>query len=65
MTCYFDTSALIKNYIEEIGSNAIKALLDDADEVYVSEIYIIECISTIRRLWKEKLSIILFAVIAN
>ena len=50
MTCYFDTSALIKNYIEEIGSNAIKALLDDADEVYVSEIYIIECISTIRRL---------------
>lgn len=55
MICYFDTSALIKNYIEEIGSDTVKTLLDDADEVYVSEICIIECMSTTRRLWKEKL----------
>ena len=55
MICYFDTSALIKNYIEEIGSDTVKTVLDDADEIYVSEICIIECISTIRRMRKEKL----------
>ena len=53
MICFFDTSALIKNYIEESGTVNVASLLDRADEIFVSEICIIESISTIRRIFEE------------
>jgi hypothetical protein len=54
MTSFFDTSALIKHYIEEAGSEAVSELMNDADEVFVSEITIIECFSTLKRLLLER-----------
>ena len=50
MKCFFDTSALIKNYIEETGSETVSNVLSSADEVFVSELTLIECFSTVRRL---------------
>ncbi|MEA1911403.1 MAG: type II toxin-antitoxin system VapC family toxin [Spirochaetota bacterium] len=55
MNYFLDTSALIKNYIEESGSDYITQLLDQASNIYVSELTIIECYSTLRRILLEKL----------
>ena len=55
MNYFFDTSALIKNYIEEIGSDHVSGLMDSAAEIFVSTITIIECYSTLRRILLEKL----------
>ncbi len=55
MNCFFDTSALIKNYIEETGSEKVSALMEEADEIFVSEITIIECFSTLKRILSERL----------
>ncbi len=54
MTIYLDTSALIKNYIEESGSHSITKTMYEADKIYVSCITRIECISTFRRILHEK-----------
>lgn len=53
MKIYLDTSALIKNYIEESGSDAITNIMHEADNIYVSYITRIECISTFRRILRE------------
>ena len=53
MIYFFDTSALIKNYIEEPGTDNVASIFDKADEIFVSEICIIESISTIRRIYEE------------
>ena len=55
MNCFFDTSALIKNYVEETGSEKVSALMEEADEIFVSEITIIECFSTLKRILSERL----------
>ena len=55
MNYFFDTSALIKNYIEEIGSDYVSGLMDGAVKIFVSSITIIECYSTLRRILLEKL----------
>ena len=54
MKYYFDTSALIKSYIEEEGSDKVKSIIDSATEIFVSSITSLECNSTIRRLLLEK-----------
>ena len=54
MTSFFDTSALIKRYIEEAGSETVSELINDADEVFVSELTIIECFSALKRLLLER-----------
>ena len=54
MTIYLDTSALIKNYIEESGSDSITKMMYEADKIYVSYITRIECISTFRRILHEE-----------
>jgi predicted nucleic acid-binding protein len=51
---YFDTSALIKAYIEEEGSKKVKSIINSAEEIFVSSITSLECHSTIRRLLLEK-----------
>ncbi len=54
MKLFFDTSALIKCYIDEPGSDAALELFDKADGIYVSAIAEIEMQSTIRRLLAQK-----------
>jgi len=54
MIYFFDTSALIKRYIQEKGSNIVDALMDSADDIFVSAITRIESISAARRLLEEK-----------
>lgn len=50
MKCFFGTSALIQNYVEETGSETVSSVLSSADVVFVSEVTLIECFPTIRRL---------------
>mgnify|MGYP001582306992 CR=1 FL=1 len=54
MSCFFDTSALIKRYIDEDGSDAVEEILGEQDEIIVSPITKIECFSVIKRLLLEK-----------
>jgi len=54
MNLYFDTSALIKKYIFEAGSEQVDELMNKADRVFVSEITEIESYSTFKRLSVEK-----------
>lgn len=54
MNLFFDTSALIKRYISETGSDTVDALFNKADRILVSAVTKIEAFSTIKRLHKEK-----------
>lgn len=53
MNILCDTSALIKKYIIETGSEKFDALMNEADNVYISAITEIETISTFKRLLIE------------
>jgi len=50
---FFDTSALSKRYVEESGSEQVRALCADADALGVSILVIPELISTLCRLVRE------------
>lgn len=54
MIFFFDTSALIKRYVQEKGSNIVDNLMDSADEIFISAITRIESISAARRLLEER-----------
>ena len=54
MNLFFDTSALIKKYIDENGSQNVDKLFQSAEQVFVSPITEIESISTLKRLVIEK-----------
>ncbi|MCZ8342743.1 MAG: type II toxin-antitoxin system VapC family toxin [Leptospira sp.] len=54
MNLFFDTSALLKHYIQERGSESIDSLFLEADEIFVSEITIVESFSALSRLVHEK-----------
>lgn len=54
MRYFFDTSALVKRYIQESGSKLIDRTFDEADEILVSAVTRIEAISAFRRLMGEK-----------
>lgn len=54
MNLFIDTSALIKNYIEEKGSTGLSDLMYQADEIFISLVTPIECIATIRRILVDK-----------
>lgn len=51
MNLFFDTSALIKRYIYEIGSHLVDNLFQQADSIYVSIITELETYSTLRRIF--------------
>jgi len=53
MRYYFDTSALLKRYIKESGSEVIDDTIDKAHEILVSALTHIEAISALRRLLSE------------
>ncbi len=49
--CYFDTSALIKRYIDESGSTWLREIISTAGEYrYIAEITGVEVVSAIARL---------------
>ena len=54
MRLFFDTSALVKRYVEEEFSERVFSLFQDADEIGISIICISEIISTLSRLKREK-----------
>jgi uncharacterized protein len=54
MRLFFDTSALLKKYISEIGSDNVDKLFMSAQEIFVSTIAQIESISALKRLVIEK-----------
>lgn len=54
MILYFDTSALLKKYISENGSEIVDNLFMTSSEIIISKIGQIESISAFRRLLIEK-----------
>ncbi len=55
MRVFLDTSALVKNYIEEVGSENVANLMHESEVINVSSLTLIECFSTLRRVLHEKL----------
>lgn len=53
MRVFFDTSALTKRYVEEEGSEQVRALCATADALGVSVLVVPELISTLCRLVRE------------
>lgn len=53
MKVFFDTSALTKRYVEELGSEQVRALCAEADALGVSILVVPELISTLCRLVRE------------
>ncbi|MHB9148970.1 MAG: type II toxin-antitoxin system VapC family toxin [Thermoleophilia bacterium] len=53
MRVFFDTSALVKRYIEEPGSDDVAGLLEDAESLIVSALLLPECMSAFQRLARE------------
>lgn len=54
MIFFFDTSALIKRYITENGSDVVEQLMSQASTIFLSPITFIECNSILKRLLIEK-----------
>lgn len=50
---FFDTSALVKRYIDEPGSDAVASLLEGAENLIVSSLFLPECVSALQRLVRE------------
>lgn len=49
-TYFFDTSALVKRYHDEVGTEEVDALIDDPEnDIVVSSLLIIESLSAFRR----------------
>ena len=46
---YFDTSALVKRYYQEAGTERVDELIDGDDDVVISSLAIIETVSAFRR----------------
>lgn len=54
MVLFFDTSALIKRYVVENGTEAVEKLLGKSKKILVSSFTKLESCSTARRLLQEK-----------
>lgn len=54
MRLFIDTSALVKKYIEEQGSNQVTELFSEAEVISVSFLTKIEAISTFSRIYRDK-----------
>ncbi|MDX1959148.1 MAG: type II toxin-antitoxin system VapC family toxin [Leptospiraceae bacterium] len=50
MKSFFDTSSLVKKYIDETGSDTVTVLFENSDEVVLSPITRIEFLSAMQRL---------------
>ena len=54
MKIFFDTSAWVKRYVEESGSDEVELICQQADDVILSILCVPETISTFSRLLREK-----------
>jgi uncharacterized protein len=54
MILFFDTSALLKRYLKEAGTEKVEALFESATLVIVSSTTEVECASAFQRLLKTK-----------
>ena len=54
MKVFFDSSALVKRYVPEKGTDAVLSLCEEASELGLSVIYYPEIISALCRLRREK-----------
>lgn len=54
MKAFFDTSAFVKRYVEEAGSQRVQALCSRADDLALSVLCFPEMISTLNRLVRER-----------
>ena len=54
MTVYLDTSSLVKLYVEEDGSDAVAALVADADVLAISTVGYAECRAGLARRRRER-----------
>ncbi len=54
MRVFFDTSAFVKRYVEEPGSEHVQELCSGADRLVVSVLCLPEMISTLNRLVRER-----------
>jgi predicted nucleic acid-binding protein len=55
MRLYVDTSALLKRYIQEVGSNSVHlALIDQATEIFASVVLVPELSGALRRAVTDK-----------
>jgi predicted nucleic acid-binding protein len=52
---FCDTSTILKYYTAEVESDAVRAQLDEADEVTLSELARVEIISAFYCRWRERL----------
>lgn len=53
MRVFFDTSALVKRYIDEPGSETVSAILGAAEALFVSVLCLPECVSAFQRMVRE------------
>ncbi len=53
MKAFFDTSAFVKRYVNEVGSEKVAEICKQADELALSIICFPEMISTLNRLIRE------------
>ena len=53
MTYYFDTSALVKIYHREVGTDGVLALYKGKELIYISELSRIEFLATVLRKYRE------------
>lgn len=54
MIYYFDTSALVKIYHPEPGSATVQPIYRGTEEILISELGKIECLSTVSRKYRER-----------
>lgn len=54
MILFFDTSALIKRYLNEVGTEKVESLFESATLIIVSSTAQLECASAFQRLLKTK-----------
>ena len=54
MNLYFDTSALVKRYLNEKGDTKVRGLFDKSERIFVSAVTHFECASAFQRLLQTK-----------
>ncbi len=54
MAYFFDSSAIIKRYHNEIGTEKVDKIVEGNEEIYISSLALIETVATLRRKVKER-----------
>lgn len=54
MIYYADTSALLKKYVDELGSDRVQSLLEECDTLWTSALTELELVSAVERAKRER-----------